>query len=134
VIKDAIVKALGPSNRKVKRVSLLVPEHADERVIVEWAINENLTEGLTKDTARLEAAEILRAARDAERKVHKQYNGIFLQGSYPLVDQFGNAKEETVVRADYSQATLNRINFDGINFKDIFDIADSAEIHPAFQY
>ncbi len=111
------------------RVSELTAEPA-LRVIVKWAINENLSEGLTKDGARLDGTKILQAIRDAK----PDYDGVFLEGTYPLVDRFGNTSEETVVRASYSRATIERINFRNFSFKNVYEIADSAQIHPSFRY
>jgi hypothetical protein len=51
-----------------------------------------------------------------------------------LVDQYGNNKTEQVVALIYTRATLNKINWNGIDFHDMWNIADSAVVHPAFQY
>jgi hypothetical protein len=131
-LQARVSKALGASNRKHSpRVTVSFPTPG-ERVILTWAINENLTEGLTKDTARLEAIKILQAID----KLGVDYSGAVLEGTYPLVDKLGNAAEETVVRASYDRATIDRINFENFLFKHVFDpdVASSAAIHPAFQY
>jgi hypothetical protein len=55
-------------------------------------------------------------------------------GTADLVDQYGNNKTEQVVALIYTRATLNKINWNGIDFHDMWNIADSAVVHPAFQY
>jgi len=57
----AIEKQLGSSNREdVKRVGYFSVETGPEpQVFVEWAINDNLTEGLVKSGAQMDIADIL---------------------------------------------------------------------------
>jgi hypothetical protein len=124
---EAIQEALGPSNRDVPRLGTC---QEGNEVLVSWAIDENLTEGLTKDSARVEAVDILKAISDWGAS----YRSIRIEGTYPLVDEFGNATEETVVEAVYRRRTVQQINFGGFDFKNAFEIADFAQVHPAFQY
>jgi hypothetical protein len=132
-LQNKVSKALGKSNRKASpRVTLSYPT-LGERVLVTWAIDENLTEGLTKDTARIEATDILDAIHD----VRPNMSGVFLEGTYPLVDKLGNSEETTVVRASYDTQTVMGINYGGgFNFKNVFErgVASSATVHPAFVY
>src|SRR5205807_9845194 len=131
-LQDKVSKALGKGNRKASpRVTVSYPT-LGERVLVTWAIDENLTEGLTKDTARTEAVDILKAIHD----VRPDMSGVFLEGTYPLVDKLGNSQEETVVRASYELNVVMGINYDGFNFKNVFEdgVASSADVHPAFVY
>ena len=133
ILRNAVVKALGESNRDVKRLPQFSATEG-EYIVLTWRINENLTEGLTKDSARLDGVNILKAIKSVPE--HDRYKGVSMKGTYSLVDQFGNASEDTVVRATYERRTLERINFEpgGVDFKQIFDIADSGSVHPAFQY
>lgn len=128
-LKLKIVKELGTSNRKVERVASFEAQ-AGGGVNITWAIDENLTSGLTKDTSRLEAKKILQELHDSGF----DYARVSLVGTYPLQDQYGNAKEETVVRVAYDKETVDRINFKNIDTKNMFDIADSTYVVPAFQY
>jgi len=133
ILRNAVVEALGDSNRDVKRLPQFGATEG-EYIVLTWRINENLTEGLTKDSARLDGVNILKAIRNVPE--HDRYKGVAIKGTYSLVDQYGNASEDTVVRATYERRTLERINFEpgGVNFKQIFEIADSGSVHPAFQY
>ena len=131
ILRNAVVKALGESNRDVKRLPGFTANEG-EYIVLTWRINENLTEGLTKDSARLDGMKILKAIRGVPE--HDRYKGVSLKGTYSLVDRLGNAAEETVIRANYERSTLEKINFDGIDYKVIFDVADSGSTHPAFQY
>lgn len=130
-LKAAIKENLKKSNRDgVARLGDVVYEGPGAAVWVTWAINQNITEGLTKDTARRDATEVL----EAIRKAGISYSVIVLTGTFELVDQLGNSEESTVVRAEYLRSTVDQINFEGFNFKNAFEIAETAVIHPSFQY
>jgi hypothetical protein len=99
-------------------------------VTANFKIGENLTNGLTKDGARIDTMKIL-------KYVHAAYPNlaeVHVNGSADMVDKYGNSKDEQVVTLTYTRATLNKINWDGVDFHDMWNIADSAEVHPAFQY
>lgn len=130
-----IVDAIGKSNRGAPTraaVSWNIGSDGENELVVRWAINENLTEGLTKDTARIEAAKILEAVRDSGIS----YDRVLLDGTYPLVDRYGNESEERVVLATYDRATVERINFDGVPTHGVFELSrtDWLFVHPAFRY
>jgi hypothetical protein len=81
----------------------------------------------------MEAVDIL----DAIHNVRPNMSGVFLEGTYPLVDKLGNSEEQTVVRASYELETVMGINYGGgFNFKNAFEpgVASSASVHPAFVY
>ena len=128
-LRNGIEDAVGSSNRDVERISEFDARQGGV-VFVEWAIDENLTEGLTKDTARLEATDILEAVQGSSFT----YRRVALSGTFTLVDQLGNESEDEVVRGNFSRQLINKINFENFDFKNVFEIADSAYIHPAFQY
>lgn len=126
-LRSAIAKELGSGRKGVPRLSEVA---LGDDLSISWAIGESLTEGLTKDKARREATQIL----ETVRKQGVTYRTISLVGSYQLVDRLDNSSEDTVVRATYGKATVDRINFSGFDFKNVFDIAATAIIHPAFRY
>lgn len=128
-----VSKALGNSNRKASpRVTVVVPMPG-QMIQVKWAINDNLTEGLTKDGARLEGVKMLRAIQSMGGLAYTDVN---LEGTYPLVDQFGNGSEQTVIQARYSRATMDKFNFNNFDFKKVYEayVADSVMVHPTFRY
>lgn len=130
---DAVLKAVGGSNRNLDPL----PEFSAPRgeyIALTWTIDENLTEGLTKDSACLDGMRILKAIKRVEARTGNHYTGVFLKGTYLLVDKYGHESEEIVVRARYDKTTINRINFENVNFRYIFDLADRGSVHPAFQY
>ena len=130
-VRVAIEKVLGSSNRQgVKRISSFSLETGpDPQVFVEWAINDNLTEGLIKSSAQLDVTSIL----EAIAKSGVKYGSVRVQGTFSMVDKSGNAQEMVVIKAVYTRATVERINWDDFLFANVYDIADTKTIHPAFQ-
>ena len=129
-LKNEIEKALGKSNRGIKpRVEVYGPE-AGADIAIGWAINENLTQGLTKDDARVEATKILEAL--AKSKIN--YTTVLITGTFLLVDQMGNEAETNVVIGTYTKELVDKINFENFNPKNVFEIDPTAYIHPAFIY
>jgi hypothetical protein len=127
-LQAAVEGGLGSSNRDVTRVS--EARVFAGRVSVVWAINDNLSEGLVKDTARLEATEILEAIQGSGIT----YDEVSIEGTFSLVDQLGNESEEVVVRGTWERSLIDQINFENFAFKNVFEIAGEAYVHPAFQY
>lgn len=127
-IAQAVDDALGDSNRDVDRLAPITL--VDGHVSIRWAINDNLTEGLIKDGARIDAVEILQALHDTGIA----YATVTLEGTFPLVDQLGNSSEERVVLVTYPAELVDQINFEGFDFKNAFEITDDVFVHPAFQY
>lgn len=129
-LQASLAKELGKSNRdSVKRVEV---KSADPEVVVKWAINENVTDGLTKNQARRETVQILKVIRDFKRV---DWTNVTLVGTYSLVDKLGNASEDRVFLGNYSRATVDSINFDGFDFKNAWEIAEAPRsVHPSFAY
>lgn len=50
----------------------------------------------------------------------------------PLKDTYGNVAEEKVLSINISRNTMDKINFDNFNYKDIPNIADDYWEHPLF--
>lgn len=124
---EPISDALGTSNREAHPRVDVAQDGAT--ILVTWAINENLTEGLTKDNARIEAIEVLEAIQNAGI----DYDMVQLNGTFTLVDELGNESESDVVSATYPKSVIDDINFDGFDFKNAFTIVDSS-VHPSFMY
>jgi len=132
-LRQVVGNALGSSNRgKNPR-----PDQWDapfgHTIILRWAIDDNLTEGLVKSGARLEVVKILKAIRSHPDWTTKKYPGVTMSGTFTLVNDLGEESEDVVIRAHYDRATINRMNFDNIDFHRILNVADPVFIHPTFQ-
>lgn len=129
LLRDRLTDLLGDSNRDVKRFPDFSARPGGQ-VYVKVAFNDNLTEGLVKNGVRLDCTEMLQAIRESGF----DFRNVFIEGTFLMQDKYGNASEDTVVRASWSRRTVYRINFENFYFKEVFDVATSAWIHPAFQY
>lgn len=49
---------------------------------------------------------------------------------YPMVDVYGNTKEEIVIKASFKKETIKKINFDNASYKNISIMADEWWNHP----
>ena len=126
-LRTRVERALGSSNRNVLRVTDARLQGA--RIYVRWAINDNLTEGLIQAGAQRDIRNILEALADSA----EPYTSVFLRGTFPLVDQFGNESETNVVEVLYTKGTIERINFENFLRDNVYAIAENADIHPAFR-
>lgn len=110
----AIEAELGGSNRGVAdRVLVTTLEDA---LIIQWAINDNLSTGWIFDGAQIDAAAILEIVRNASI----EYQELVLSGTFSLVDALGNAAEDDIIIATYSKDTIEQINFEGFNHNNVF--------------
>ena len=129
-LQYAFEKSLGSSNRKdVIRVAIYVTNYDPPEVIISWAINDNLTEGLIRGSAKRDIALMLKTLDDSGIR----FDSVRLTGSFSLADQYGKATEETVVKAVYKWDTVQRINWAGFLNDNVYAIADTLWLHRLFQ-
>jgi hypothetical protein len=93
------------------------------------AFDENLTNGMTFDGAKIDLQRVLKALRDSQHT----FKSVRIIGTLGLVDKFGKMSEDTVVEAIYNWDTAQQINWDNFQFDNVFDIADSKWVHPALK-
>ena len=122
-----ISRALGTSNRDVQRVS--VAQLQGERLVVQWAINDNLTSGMVSRGARRDIHNMLEVIADGQ----EPYTSVFLRGTFSLVDRLGNVSEANVVEATFAKSTIDRINFENFLTDNVYVIAEDTDIHPEFR-
>lgn len=96
--------------------------------------SENLTEGLTKDSARLAVSDVVQAAQDAS--LPPEIASVVVVVRYDLVNQFGEVEEADVIVAPFSRETVDRLQFDNLDRTEILPAADQGALwaHPAFAY
>lgn len=126
-MRRIVRETLGSSNRDAQRVEEVWVNNAGW-VQIRWAINDNLTAGLIKNSAKKDIMDVGEALCEAG-----YCDGLTMQGSFPLVDQYGNTNEVTVVGVVFTPETLARINWESLLLKNVYVVADSVELHPTFQ-
>lgn len=105
------------------------PGTSGEVLFAQFDISDNLTKGFIRRGAQYKTVEILKYA-DA---VYPGVSKVFVQGSFPTTDAYGNTKTGIILNAGYDRATLDKINFDGIDSGKIWEIRDSGMVHPDLQ-
>lgn len=106
-----------------------VPGPNGEVINARFAIRDNYTETMIKDGARHDTIDILRYAR----ATYPDAAAVNVQGTFPMTDPYGNTSTQVAIDLTYSRETLNKINFDGVSKKSIWEIRDSGSILPAFE-
>ena len=57
------------------------------------------------------------------------YQTVELEGTFSLVDVYGNSEESVVIQAEYTKATLDLVNWDSFRQRNVFLIAERSTIH-----
>jgi len=128
--EQALNEIAGRSNRDLKRITAVTWSQGDGILDIQWTINDNLTGNLIMAGAQTDVTDMLEFI--ATNGAPYPYQEITFDGTFSLVDQFGNVSEERVILASYKAETIQKINWDNFLFDNIFNIADGgAFIHPA---
>ena len=130
-LRSAVADTLSSSNRGVERIHEVSLGYLGDPgiIFVSFAINDNLTQGMVRGGARLDVKNLVRAIDESRI----DFTGLWLFGTFSMVDAFGNAEEMEVVKMFYDRATVDRINWDSFLTDNIYVIADDEWVHPAFQ-
>jgi hypothetical protein len=124
----ALSGLLGDSNRNIPRISLAKVGN-DGTVEVHWAINDNLTPGLIKDSARQDVVNIVTCVKHT---IHDPKQ-LTIVGDFAVPDGHGHTVERLVVDATYSAQTLAKLSPAAIRSDHILQAADSARVDTAFR-
>jgi hypothetical protein len=98
-------------------------------VLVQWPISSNLTENMTRRTAQIQLKQVLQGVQ----KSGVPFKTVKAEGTYKLADAYGNAKDQIVVSATFTKATMDRINWDNMLTDNIYRVADQITVHPTFR-
>jgi len=124
-LEQHILAAIGDSNRANAPAPVI---EIGENIAVTFPASENLTMDLMRSAMQRKALAIARAVRDNTGNAHD----LRVEATGPLADDFGNTSEGPIMRVNLSRATLEKINFDGIQPDNLPLIADIYWQHPAF--
>jgi hypothetical protein len=126
-LRYAVGRVLGRSNRGVVKVYKI--ENIDKNIEIIFTIDDNLTDGMIRDSAKIDVVEILKAVQSSGY----DYAKVTAYGTFPLMDKFGNSEESVVIKASYTCNTINRINWQNFLYDNVYGIADSVWLHPTFR-
>jgi hypothetical protein len=120
-----LTKRLGECNRRVPRLAEV--SFKAGVFTVQWAINDNLITSWIGFGARQDIVDVLKAVDE----LRMEYDGVHVMGTFAMTDVYGNTRESIIIDLEYSEATIDQINWSGIDPDDIYTIADTVLfIHP----
>jgi len=82
----------------------------DDGIVIHFKLSENLSLKLVGDGGFLDSSEMLAAF-----KVRTDYTDVSCQGTYPLVDRFGNKTNDTVFILSLDKETIQNTDFGNID-------------------
>lgn len=133
IFTEVVNDALGTStNRNVPKINVaevLIAESGEVVLGVNFAFDDNLSSGLIKRSAMIDVNELL----EEITKSNLDYDVVAIQGTFLLVDTFGNEEETVVVTAAYLKSDLDQVNWDNFLTDNVYAISTTLEIHPAFR-
>ena len=100
-----------------------------QAVTANFAISDNITEGFIKAGARYKTIEILKYAA----ATYPNAAQVTVVGTFPMEDAYGNTTTDEVINITYLRSTLDKINFDGVDKDNIWELMDSGSIATAFR-
>ncbi len=133
-MRDRLLDAVGGESNRGVADRLQVDIVADV-LSVRWAINDNLSSGLIVAGAWLDVARMMAVIYESG----EEYGLLRFEGTFGLVDGFGNQSESMVLSVSVSRETMGKINWadsqwvDTILYQRLPEIADAVNVHPAFQ-
>lgn len=102
------------------------PAGATGVVFAKFEVKDNFTQGMRTSGAKQRTVEILEYTKTAYPAIDR----VFVQGTSDTVDAYGNENSDTVIlNVGYDRATLDRINFDGVDQDRIWDLRDAGMIN-----
>lgn len=128
VVCQLAAGALSAGNRDVPRVAEC-EFTGDRQAYVKWAINDSVSTEWIRGGAQIDVVAMLRALDGAGL----DYDTVRLVGTFIMGDVYGNESEEPVVTLIYQRATVDKINWGNFDRANVFDVADTAKIHPELQ-
>ncbi|CAM4269020.1 hypothetical protein [Bacillus paranthracis] len=127
-VKKVVSKKFG--EKKVESVQIndnLGTEDPDDKIVLITAEGkENLTNNMTKKGMWMDTKDML---KDFTKE--KEISEIAFFYKYPMVDVYGNKKNDTIMKLTFDRATLDKINFDNFLTDNVPKIAKDYWQHPA---
>ncbi len=123
-----ISRDLGSSNREMLRMSGCTLDNGE--LSMRWSINDNLSEDLIRRGAQMDVEKLVRFTHD----LGFEYDTIHVQGTFAMVDVYGNTAEDVVVDLIYQKTTVDEVQWASFLTDNIYVIADEVVLlHPQFQ-
>jgi len=127
-LKESIREALGELNRDGNRIHEIdIRGDNNDLVSVRFSLNDNFSDDSILRVGMLDIIDILKAVDSSSI----DYSIVIVEGTFLMVDTYGNESEEQVIFASYSKENIDQINWSNFLTDNIFVIADTHNLHPA---
>lgn len=128
-IQTAVTGAIGEkSNRDGNKLTSLTIDGSGN-IIIKFKIDDAFTENMIAIGAEDDITKALKSIKNS----NVDYKTVTVFGTFAMQDKFGNSSEETVINIGFNKETVDKINFDNFDYKNIYSIADTKVfIHPQF--
>lgn len=94
---------------------------------ITFPISDNFTAGMIRTGAQRDTMNILHALKESGI----EYTSVMIDGTFPMIDEYGNSFQGTPLTTNYRPETVNAINYDEFTVQDrIWDLADIYVVHP----
>lgn len=101
-------------------------EEGSDVLFVQFDIADNFSKGMIASGAQRDTMDLLEAVENSGL----EYDKVFIQGDFPMGDEYGNVDDSMILNAGYMYETVGKINFDNITIADtIWDIRDQGMVH-----
>ena len=120
-----IVEELGDSNRDMEPKTTV--GYAAGNVQVTFAANDIGFAGLTVANMEIDTSDVLRLLTESE----VPWEFAIIEATFPLLNKFGEASEESVMWHRFTHETADRIVWDKLLPEDVLELADETFRHPA---
>ena len=95
-------------------------------LFIQFDIADSMTKGLTAKGAQDDTVALLEAADDSGIDFDK----VFIQGYFPMTDQYGNTDDSMILNVGYTPSIIEQINFDNPTVRDtVWDIREQGMVH-----
>ena len=126
--KDLKSMAEEVSKKQLASVELVNYNPENGYLLIKGKGKENLSANMTTKGFKLSIFNIMKEIHD-----QKEIETLAFNITYPLTDKYGNASDQIVLKAEFSRATLDKIDYNNLNFENLGDVADSYWEHNALK-
>ncbi len=135
ILEANIRQVLGELNRDGDRIHEfeikefeIEGDNNEDVIFVVFSLNDNLTENMILRGGMIDIKKILEVVDFS----NIDYSGVIVEGTFSMVDIYGNESEEEVIFASYEKEDIDKINWSNFITDNIFEIAFTFRLHPAF--
>lgn len=94
-------------------------------VFAAFPIGDSLTKKSIASGAKASTIEILKAVNENVT----DYERVWVQGTFPTKDAYGNTSDTQVLNVGFDKATVDKINFDGVDKATVWELRDAGMVH-----